>query len=198
MSLSKPAESTHASAHPINTSKAKQLYSFPKSKRFPNTRLPPYSSYTFDGSLIFSCSCHQGFYNLPSAYPSRTTGFGFGDRFKDRLSKLSVFDFAAESPAPGSYETKTQFRVDNHARAFSFGVSRDSVAKVYLEHKVPVDGCSPGPSFYPVPKPTSSQSFSYSMRPKNSSSSKSLSISVDLLMPPLGLAVKQRLLPGPG
>ena len=63
---------------------------------------------------------------------------------------------AGESPAPGSYESKTEFRKNNHTRAFSFGISRDSMQKVYLEHKPEVDRCSPGPGFYPLPKPTSS------------------------------------------
>jgi len=71
--------------HPANTSTAKYLYSFPKSKRFPDNK-----GYTNTIS-----------YNIPSSASKRKTGFGYGSRSK-------FFDGQnVTNPSPGKYESKS-------------------------------------------------------------------------------------------
>jgi len=112
---------------PLNTSPSKQLYSFPKTKRFiiPNSKNNPNIAY-----------------NLPSTRSRRSASFGYGKRY----------NFAKNngSPSPTSYNSTSQFKKIPGAKAFSFGVARGAYSKVYLKgHKAPEMARDvPGPGAY--------------------------------------------------
>lgn len=73
-------------ASPINRSVSKQLYSFPKSIRFGETRQ----------------SLCQGSYDIKTgAFGSRATGFGYGN-------KMNLVENAGNPPV-GNYEQKSEF-----------------------------------------------------------------------------------------
>lgn len=63
----------------VNRSKSKQMYSFGKSNRFPSVR----------GSL-----CEQNFYDLPSTKNHRSAGFGYGNRFNYKTTRMLLLLFS--------------------------------------------------------------------------------------------------------
>lgn len=112
---------------PLNTSPSKQLFSFPKGKRF----------------IIPNSKQNQNVaYNLPTTKSRRSASFGYGKRY----------NFARNngSPSPTSYNSNTQFKKNPSAKAFSFGIAREAYSKVYLKgHKGPEMARDiPGPGSY--------------------------------------------------
>jgi hypothetical protein len=67
------ADCMDVSRSPLNSSQTKQLYSFPKTERFP--RFSP----------LLYCSSERSrcdrLYNMPSSLSTRATGIGYGTRF---------------------------------------------------------------------------------------------------------------------
>lgn len=87
---------------PVNKSKSKQTYSFPKGKRF--------GQYKFQGSKTFS-------YELPSMKNRRSTSMGYGKKFDfiiKHINKKTPF-----------YDLPTEFNKKKPTSpAFSFGIGR--------------------------------------------------------------------------
>jgi len=89
----------------LNTSKSKQLYSFPKSKRFNDLKKP---------------ICDQ-IYEIPSSISKRKAAFGYGTKSDFTKGKNT-------GPAPGHYEIMNQF--DNNLgkrKGWFFGESREKM-----------------------------------------------------------------------
>jgi hypothetical protein len=127
--------------HPVNNSKAKQLWSFSKSSK--------------DGTIRKS-DCTQAFYDLPSVRQTRTATFGFGHKYD--FTKA-----ATTNPPPNAYDIPTNF-VKSPKKGFSFGLSRETMASTgsqFIGEKQ-----SPGPGAYDVREKMKSV-LSYSFRPRN-------------------------------
>lgn len=128
---------------PINFSKTKMMYSFPKSDRFPSSNTRSY--------------CKKAFYDIPTQlYQSqRKASVGYGNKY----------DFTRrnqKTPGPGKYQIK---RTLNQKRSYSFGLSRSKIAiRGKLPNKV---NNVPGPFRYSVPSVTNPISYSFRIRTKS-------------------------------
>ena len=99
------AQGESISKSPLNTSTSKQMYSFPKTKRFMNFK---------------SSSCDH-FYNLPDIRSKREAGIGIGPKSDFTKTKNSV----------PYYNLPTDFDQKNpHSPRFTFGISRKFYEKV--------------------------------------------------------------------
>ena len=49
------------------------------------------------------------------------------------------------SPAPCSYNLKSEFSQAPGNKAFSFGIAREAYSKVYIKESPPIDKAIPGP-----------------------------------------------------
>ena len=96
--------------NPLNMSKTKSLYSFPKSERFIKDK--PLYVYKF--------------YNLPPTINKRTTNLGYSEKY----------DFTkgvTKTPAPNKYELKTDIEKNiNKKVGISFGNSREVIYNLIL------------------------------------------------------------------
>lgn len=117
--------------NPLNSSTAKQLFSFSKANRFENMR----------GSLNDNVS-----YNLPSTRSLRSTSFGYGSKILDSRRK--------DSPSPDSYRIPSDFdfsRSDKN-KGFSFRVGWKAYTRVYqkegFKNTLGADPNVPGPGTY--------------------------------------------------
>jgi hypothetical protein len=119
------------SRSPLNTSKAHQMYSFPKAERFPKIK-------TFGHA--------DAFYDLPSVSSKRKTTFGFGIK--------SDFTKKDKNLTSKYYQTLRDFDKDcKLGKYYTFGQPREKYGKVYVEGHKNVDKNVPGPGKYFLPKP---------------------------------------------
>ena len=89
------------SNHSLNHSISKQMYTFPKSKRFSNG--------------LKSCSSTTFYYNLPKVASMRATSLGFGT--KSDFTKAKNYN-------PPFYHIHRLFDYNDGSPHYSFGVSR--------------------------------------------------------------------------
>ena len=119
------------SRSPLNTSKAHQMYSFPKAERFPKIK-------TFGHA--------DAFYDLPSVSSKRKTTFGFGIK--------SDFTKKDKNLTSKYYQTLRDFDKDcKLGKYYTFGQPREKYGKVYVEGHKNIDKNVPGPGKYFLPKP---------------------------------------------
>ena len=105
------------SRSPLNTSKAHQMYSFPKAERFPKIK-------TFGHA--------DAFYDLPPVSSKRKTTFGFGIK--------SDFTKKDKNLTSKYYQTLRDFDKDcKLGKYYSFGQPREKYGKVYVEGHKNVD-----------------------------------------------------------
>lgn len=129
------------SRSPINHSTSKQMYSFSRAERFPAVR----RGYC------------DTFYNVPSMTMTRYATLGRGTK--------SDFTREGRGKNPEFYHVKRDFDKGNiRGPAFSFGICRESYAKVYYETNKTFDKNVPGPGKYNATKPIGYGSPSYTMR----------------------------------
>lgn len=88
---------------PLNLSKSKHLYSFPKSTRFKD--FPP------------KYNCEQSCYDLPSSKMKRSAAFGYGNKYDFTKS-------ASKNPGPDTYQITSVFS-PNKTRGPSIGLGRE-------------------------------------------------------------------------
>lgn len=125
----------------INCSTSKFMYSFSRAERFPALKRRGYC---------------DTFYNLPSQTMKRTTSLGIGNKS----------DFTKKNKGCNTefYAVKRDFDVGNtRGPSFSFGICRDSYAKVYYETNKTLDKNIPGPAKYNVLKGFGSDALKYTM-----------------------------------
>lgn len=92
--------------HPINTSTAKQLFSFPKEVRFKPTA---------------KGICAQTSYPLPSTKTKRKAAFGYGNKYD--FTKA-----APKNPPPNNYNIESLFkRNKKKSKGKTFGFSRQAM-----------------------------------------------------------------------
>jgi len=126
---------------PLNNSRSKMLFSFPKAKKM--------------GESLKS-TCSQAFYDLPPVRESRTTAFGYGHKF----------DFTkghGKTPAPNAYVPSSIFDDKTKKRGYSFGLSREAMLVTggqYIGEKK-----SPGPGAYNT-REINKTLISFSFRPR--------------------------------
>eukprot|EP01017_Pseudomicrothorax_dubius_P025273 TRINITY_DN270_c0_g2_i1.p1 TRINITY_DN270_c0_g2~~TRINITY_DN270_c0_g2_i1.p1 ORF type:complete len:286 (-),score=49.84 TRINITY_DN270_c0_g2_i1:118-975(-) len=121
---------------PLNSSTAKNLYSFPKDKRFRD-------------EVKLTC---DRIYELPPVREKRSAALGYGNKYDFTKQKNA-------SPPPGSYNIRRAPSEDG--RHWSFGLSRDSVVGGPMN----ITGKQqPGPGAYDIK--TSLSTVSFSMRPR--------------------------------
>jgi len=126
---------------PLNASKAKMLFSFPKSTK---------------ESYVKKSECSQAFYDLPAARSTRTAGFGYG-------TKLDFTKSVSNNPPPNTYELKSAFEGNNKKKGFSFGLSREAMSVTGSQFVG--DKSSPGPGAYDT-RESNKTMLSYSFRPR--------------------------------
>jgi len=117
LTVSTPAQICNS---PLNTSKSKMLFSFPKTGRFGADIKPV---------------CTQAFYDLPPVRSIRSPGIGYGTKF----------DFTKQTgsnPAPNAYNVAKGPK----KYGFSFGLSREAMA--ITGGMFVGDKTSPGPGAY--------------------------------------------------
>ncbi|KAL4443097.1 hypothetical protein ABPG74_002164 [Tetrahymena malaccensis] len=126
---------------PLNNSKSKQMYSFPKETRFKNNA---------------NSQSANVFYDLPSMRMTRSTAIGYG----------SKYDFTKQNtrtPAPNAYEQKMNTIQQAERKGWSFGLSRENMAKT-SGPLGQLNLFSPGPGTYQVPSALSRQAFTLRQR----------------------------------
>ncbi|EAR85445.1 sperm-tail PG-rich repeat protein (macronuclear) [Tetrahymena thermophila SB210] len=126
---------------PLNNSKSKQMYSFPKETRFKNNA---------------NSQSANVFYDLPSMRMTRSTAIGYG----------SKYDFTKQNtrtPAPNAYEQKMNTIQQVERKGWSFGLSRENMAKT-SGPLGQLNLFSPGPGTYQVPSALSKQAFTLRQR----------------------------------
>ena len=101
---------------PLNQSKAKFLYSFPKASKDNLVRKSEYIQFLISIAYILF-SCKEAFYDLPEVRSTRKAAFGYGTKSDFTKSVLA-------NPSPNAYEIKSIFNAPKK-RGFSFGLSRD-------------------------------------------------------------------------
>ena len=88
---------------PVNQSKSKQLYSFPKSKRF------AYKDFS---------NCSKSYYDIPSTFVTKK-GVGIGYGGKTDFTKLYT-----QTPAPGTYQLQKPVIQNGSKLIHTFGSGR--------------------------------------------------------------------------
>ena len=140
---------------PINNSRAKQQYSFPKDERFRGIKRRNRQIY-----LMTSCSCDI-FYDLPNTRSARSAAFGYGARpniFRRQFS-----------PPPNRYTLPSDFDPTlKKSCKYTFGMSREAFNKVYIKGQLYRDPVIPGPGTYNVRDVPGQRTLKYSLRPKTS------------------------------
>jgi len=124
---------------PLNNSKTKMLWSFPKNSK---------------EIYVRKSDCNQAFYDLPSVKSTRTAGFGYG-------TKLDFTKSAINNPPPNSYELKSDFNTKR--KGYSFGLSRDAMQ--VSGGQFVGDKNSPGPGAYDT-REVGKTKISFSFRPR--------------------------------
>eukprot|EP01016_Furgasonia_blochmanni_P051855 TRINITY_DN8212_c0_g4_i1.p1 TRINITY_DN8212_c0_g4~~TRINITY_DN8212_c0_g4_i1.p1 ORF type:complete len:273 (+),score=-0.24 TRINITY_DN8212_c0_g4_i1:85-903(+) len=128
---------------PLNTSTSKQLYSFPKARRF---------------NSVDKATCPQAFYDLPPVKTKRTTGFGYG--YKSDFTKGIPL-----TPAPDRYVLPSEFSPERaKEKGRTIGTGREALAGSMAV----IGKDSPGPGAYPVNRNLGHISFSLRGRTNNS------------------------------
>lgn len=111
----------------MNTSKSKQLFTFPKSKRFDAAT----KSYT-----------DKICYDLPPVKSIRKAGIGYGSKYD--FTRLNV-----QNPAPNNYTIDGDFdNIDKKKKGFQFGVSREQMASTGILGHINKSNPGPGPGQY--------------------------------------------------
>ncbi|MDR3549307.1 MAG: hypothetical protein P4M11_13770 [Candidatus Pacebacteria bacterium] len=72
------------------------------------------------------------------------------------------------TPSPGTYPLRSSFGKDTKKFSYTFGLSREVFAKVYLKHQPVRDLSIPGPGTYQLPQGLGRNSQRYSLRPRTS------------------------------
>jgi len=117
LTVSTPAQICNS---PLNTSKSKMLFSFPRTGRFGADNKP---------------TCSQAFYDLPPVRSTRSPALGYGNKY----------DFTKQTgtnPAPNAYNVAKGPK----KTGFSFGLSREAMA--VTGGMFVGDKTSPGPGAY--------------------------------------------------
>jgi len=127
---------------PINNSRAKMLWSFPKNSK---------------EIYVKKSDCNQAFYDLPSSKSTRTAGFGYG-------TKMDFTKSVQNNPPPNTYEIKSAF--DSKKKGKSFGLSREAMH--ITGGSFVGDKNSPGPGAYDV-RERGKTKISFSFRPRTTS-----------------------------
>ena len=116
-----------------NTSTAKYQYTIPKAARFPEPKVNPKRTGTYQ------------FYSLPSTLSKRYTKFGYGTK--------SDFTRGDKNYVPKLYDRGSDFDKRNpHGPKYSFANGREKYGKVFLETAKPFDKNVPGPGKYNILK----------------------------------------------
>lgn len=69
-----------------------------------------------------------------------------------------------EAPPPTTYNPKSDFdKSSPHGKCFSFGISREAYAKVYVKENPVSDKSIPGPGTYTVPPKIGNEASKYSL-----------------------------------
>jgi len=126
---------------PLNASRAKMLFSFPKGSK---------------EIYVKHSDCTKAFYDLPEVRATRTAGFGYGTKYDFTKSVVS-------NPSPNAYEIKSAFGEPQKKKGYSFGLSREAMAVTggqFVGEKK-----SPGPGAYDV-RESGKTKISYSFRPR--------------------------------
>lgn len=73
-----------------------------------------------------------------------------------------------QTPSPLHYPPKSGFSKDKRQFAYTFGVSRAAVQKLFLPQNPPVDASVPGPGAYQEKSFSGKEGERYTMRPRTS------------------------------
>ena len=131
---------------PINNSVSKQMYSFPKSERFPK--------------LSKNTGRTDKYYSLPNIHSIRYTTLGYGQRSDFTASQKGI-----NSKFYGNY---SDFDPNHpHGPKYSFAIGRDKYEKVFIEGSIPNDKNVPGPGKYFIPKPFGYDGIKFSIKGRN-------------------------------
>ena len=132
-----------------NNSSSKQMYSFPKAKRFFEFR-----SFT---------TRNQEIYNIPNTLSHRATSLGFGKKYDITLLNDNKQRLKIKAP----YYNISHVRVSSmpNAPRYTFGESREKYAKCMIDNP-PIIPCvtSPGPAVYNVRDKAGKNAPKYSFR----------------------------------
>ena len=118
-----------------NHSTAKQMYSFGKAKRF------------FDTSVSYNSFRKHTMYTLPPTLSTRSTTFGYGDKYDITLLNNSKERLKIRVP----YYIVPSDKLSHQTTApkYSFGLSRDVFQKVVIDNQLSMPNVSsPGPAVY--------------------------------------------------
>ncbi|CDW79782.1 UNKNOWN [Stylonychia lemnae] len=129
---------SYTEKNPMNTSTAKQMFSFSKDRRF------------------------QHYRQRLKQESGAGKAFGYTQRFKYYPSQIKHGDL----PSPARYDIKGQFSPQNKSQSFSFGLAREQMNKMHIQaiEKVGKDKL-PGPGQYQPPKTFGNDGLKFSMRP---------------------------------
>ena len=134
-----------------NNSSSKQMYSFPKAKRF------------FE--LSSSSSRNSNFYNIPASLSHRSTSFGFGNKYD--ITTLNNNKERLKIKVP--YYNLSHVKVSSmpNSPKYSFGLSRDKFTKCLVDGQVFLPTfTSPGPAVYNTRGVVGNNTPKYSFREK--------------------------------
>ena len=127
----------------LNTSSAKNMYTFSKASRFPKISRKGFSDI---------------FYDLPSVRMKRTCTFGYGTK--------SDFTKNTRRYNPKFNDNSSDFGAKSHGPRYTFSNGREKYGKVYLDTNKLFDKFVPGPGKYDYLKPFGSDAPKYSMKGK--------------------------------
>ena len=131
----------HVSESPLNCSSAKQVYSFPRDRRFRDTSPELYF-------YVYHRTSRSGFYyEGKGALTDRSTTFGIGSR-AGLDGKLFV-------PAPGSYNIESEFSL-NKRKGYGFGHSKRMGFEAHKD--------TPGPGSYSARLKDSNLGISFGLK----------------------------------
>lgn len=129
---------------PLNTSSAKQQFTFSKAPRFQERHKQK--------------MC-EALYDLPSGRMKRTTSFGIGTRF--------IFKHREQSPPPNSYNLPSVFDLSKgKGQVYSLGIAREAYAKVYIKAHPAKDPSIPGPGAYETRNKPGKDANKFTFRPR--------------------------------
>eukprot|EP00347_Sterkiella_histriomuscorum_P002353 403368482 len=158
--------------NPLNTSKAKQMFSFSQSNRFQNYKNSQNPHIQYD---------LPGLFDKTAVQTGQSKAFGSSQRF-DYYPRTNHHK---NPPSPDKYEIKSQFTPQNKSRAYSFGLAREQMYKMHIQAiEDQAKNQLPGPGQYQPPKTFGKDGVKFSMRPNTG---------YDLI-----LLSKQKQFPGPG
>jgi len=140
--------------HPTNSSPSKALFTFTRSRRFPNyLNLSP---------------CKEAFYESRDSFLNRSKAYSISRQKRPNILESAKKD----TPGPNAYTPYRDQLSSQRRRGFSFGISREKAPQFSINPDLKQKAVLPGPGSYTPTAPKSLQTVGFRIRSSSNKSQK--------------------------